>query len=178
MFIISDTHFCHDNIIEYSNRPFDDISQMNETIIEHWNKIVSPQDTILHLGDVGMYWHKLREIVARLNGHKLLVRGNHDWNASRMTELGFECVTTTRSSSFRFPYQDRQIICTHRPSHMPLIFCDGGPSPVRLCGHVHNNLPRWIPNQDILNMSVEWWSFQPTHIEDVIRTYDKYYEHS
>ena len=53
IYFISDTHFYHHRILEYTNRPFDRIEDMNETIIENWNKVVTPKDTVYHLGDVG-----------------------------------------------------------------------------------------------------------------------------
>ena len=47
-YVISDTHFLHDNTIKYCNRPED----YNERIIENWRKVVSDEDTVIHLGDV------------------------------------------------------------------------------------------------------------------------------
>ena len=82
-FYTSDTHFGHRNIIEYCNRPFRSVEHMNEAIIGMWNETVKPEDTVYHLGDVSL--GTLAEslpLVARLNGTKILVPGNHDrvWN--------------------------------------------------------------------------------------------------
>ena len=75
----SDTHFSHRNIIKYSNRPFRDISHMDEVLINNWNEVVAWDDTVYHLGDVAL-GDKTRweSIFSRLNGHKILVTGNHD----------------------------------------------------------------------------------------------------
>lgn len=51
VFFISDTHFNHTNIIRFCNRPFKDVSHMNETIISNWNRVVGPEDIIFHLDD-------------------------------------------------------------------------------------------------------------------------------
>ena len=51
MFFTSDTHFNHTNIIRFCNRPFKDVSHMNETIIANWNRVVGPEDIVFHLGD-------------------------------------------------------------------------------------------------------------------------------
>ena len=51
LFFTSDTHFNHTNILQYCNRPFKTVDQMNETIIPNWNKMVGPYDVIFHIGD-------------------------------------------------------------------------------------------------------------------------------
>lgn len=75
----SDTHFGHARIIELSNRPFKHVDEMNEEIIRRWNSVVGPDDTVYHLGDValGPIMESLANI-RRLNGHKILILGNHD----------------------------------------------------------------------------------------------------
>lgn len=75
----SDTHFGHANIIRLSNRPFGSVEEMNEEIVRRWNEVVSPDDSVIHLGDVAL--GSIAEslpIVSRLNGAKMLVVGNHD----------------------------------------------------------------------------------------------------
>lgn len=76
----SDTHFSHANIIKYCNRPFHDVQEMNEALIETWNSVVSPDDVVYHLGDLalGQAIEQQIALTARLQGHKLLVPGNHD----------------------------------------------------------------------------------------------------
>lgn len=78
-FFTSDTHFGHQRIIELCNRPFDSVEEMNEVMIQRWNSVVKPTDTVIHLGDVAL--GKIAEslpLVGRLNGRKALVPGNHD----------------------------------------------------------------------------------------------------
>lgn len=78
-FFTSDTHFGHARIIELCDRPFKDINHMDETLINNWNETVSPEDTVYHLGDVALgSWDRWDGILSRLNGHKVLVVGNHD----------------------------------------------------------------------------------------------------
>lgn len=79
----ADTHFNHENIIEYSSRPFPGLYQMTDKIIDNWNYRVLPGDTIYHLGDFALSWGKkhaevIDRLLARLNGQKFLVKGNHD----------------------------------------------------------------------------------------------------
>lgn len=78
-FIISDTHFNHANIATYCQRP----ENFTELIEKRWNERVQKDDVVIHLGDVGI--GKLGEIkthIDRLNGTKILIRGNHDRSKS------------------------------------------------------------------------------------------------
>ncbi len=75
----SDLHFYHANIIKYSNRPFSSVEDMNESLVENWNKQVRPQDAVYSLGDFGFSGiDNLIEILKRLNGTHHMVLGNHD----------------------------------------------------------------------------------------------------
>ena len=53
VFVIADTHFWHKNIIDYCDRPFNSVEEMNSTLIKNWNKTVTNDDIVIHLGDVG-----------------------------------------------------------------------------------------------------------------------------
>lgn len=53
IYFIADTHFNHENIIKYCNRPFNNTQEMNEYIIQKWNSVVKSNDIVYHLGDVG-----------------------------------------------------------------------------------------------------------------------------
>lgn len=79
IFFTSDTHFSHTNIIRYCDRPFSDTDHMDEEIIRRWNETVGPEDTVYHLGDIALGpIEKSLPKIARLNGHKIAVLGNHD----------------------------------------------------------------------------------------------------
>lgn len=95
LYIISDTHFNHKKVIEYEDRPFKNVEEMNKIIIENWNKTISTMDTIYHLGDFA--WGnkgKIKKIVQQLNGYKILIKGNHDRNHSKTWwyDVGFNDV--------------------------------------------------------------------------------------
>lgn len=79
VFHISDTHFGHPRIIPLCNRPFKDVNHMNRVIVDNWNSVVMPDDLVVHHGDValGTIADSL-PIVGQLNGHIVLVEGNHD----------------------------------------------------------------------------------------------------
>ena len=91
IYFIADTHFYHNNIIEYCNRPFSGVENMNEILIKNWNETVNDTDTIYHLGDVALCSNELLEpIIKSLNGKKILIRGNHDTKSVvTYTDMGF-----------------------------------------------------------------------------------------
>ena len=81
IFVTSDLHFGHKNIIKYENRPYENIEQMDEDLIQRWNNTVGKEDTTYVLGDFSWYkGEKTNEILKRLNGKKVLIIGNHDCN--------------------------------------------------------------------------------------------------
>lgn len=79
MFYTSDTHFSHARINELADRPFSSVEEMNETMIDRWNSVVSTRDTVYHLGDVALgHLECSLPLLTRCNGRKVLVPGNHD----------------------------------------------------------------------------------------------------
>lgn len=83
VFLTSDTHFGHKNICKFTNydgspvRPWDDADEMDEEMVKRWNETVGPNDKVYHLGDVVIN-RKSLAILDRLNGDKVLIKGNHD----------------------------------------------------------------------------------------------------
>ena len=79
LFFTSDTHFDHKNIIKYCNRPWETVEEMNQGLIDNWNSVIGPDDTVFHLGDVSFGGNtNLINYVCELNGHIILIKGNHD----------------------------------------------------------------------------------------------------
>ena len=81
IYFIADPHFQHKNIIKYCDRPFENINQMDQTLINNWNKTVKNDDEVYILGDLSnenVVIYNLKNIVEQLNGKKYLVKGNHD----------------------------------------------------------------------------------------------------
>jgi calcineurin-like phosphoesterase family protein len=80
VYFTSDAHFFHANIIKYDKRPFKDVYEMNDTIVENWNNKVSKDDIVFYLGDLSFEasGRRTNELVHDLNGTIHFIMGNHD----------------------------------------------------------------------------------------------------
>ena len=184
-FVISDTHFGHTNSWEKFKledgsplRPFTSTEEMDETMIERWNAKVKPGDTVYHLGDVVINQKSLH-LVSRLNGRKILIRGNHDiFKDKQYRDVGFEQLHGVRVFVDKF-------ILSHIPLHPD---CVTERFKVNVHGHLHANeikMP-WGVNADrneimyadfpdprYLCVSVEHTNYEPLHFDEVQARIDK-----
>ena len=131
IFFTSDTHFWHTNIIKYCNRPFENVEEMNEKLIQNWNSIVPKDGLVFHLGDFAFSGPtKASVILEQLNGNIVLIRGNHDY---RSTMKLFNQVY----DQLLIQIEDDQIYL----NHYPFLTFSGAYSKntYQLFGHVHSN---------------------------------------
>ena len=152
VFFIADTHFDDDNIRRYENRPFEDTTQMNEAMIRNWNRIVAPSDIVYFLGDVGA-----DSYVARLNGIKYLVKGNHDTASNdHYREIGFAEV-------YDLPViYDSYWILSHEP-----LYINRNMPYANIFGHVHANPAYRDTSSRSYCVSVERISYTPVPLERI-----------
>jgi calcineurin-like phosphoesterase family protein len=136
-FVVSDTHFGHTNSWEKFKkadgsplRPFNSTEEMDEAMVERWNNIVSPSDTVYHLGDVVIDKKSLHHI-KRLNGSKRLIRGNHDIFDDKMYyNVGFTKIVAYRVFVDEFVF-------SHIPLHPD---CISDRFKCNVHGHTHSNI--------------------------------------
>lgn len=176
IFFTSDTHFGHKNIIEYCNRPWSTVEEMNEGMVERWNSKVSAEDTVYHLGDFAMGPKENLGWRQRLNGHVILIKGNHDRDKEVLKEYGFEVHKRKR---LYLPEEDKIIMMTHIPIHVPDPMGRSGrtysPNLTQkidvdsydyiLCGHVHN---QWRRRGKTINVGVDVSDFYPLTIQELL----------
>lgn len=175
-FYISDTHFGHFNIIRYDNLPFNSVEEMDETIIKNWNDRVSKEDTVYILGDFSWYKEeKTLEILKKLNGNKILIKGNHDRISTRLAQQ-FNAITNYIETIDN----GTKVIL----SHYPMPFWNGQfRNSVHLYGHVHTShqwhmFESWMKEarqlQDIpmraynVGYMLPYMKFGPKTLEDII----------
>ena len=164
LFLISDTHFGHKNILLYEERPFDSISEMDESLVENWNNVVSKEDKVICLGDFSFYnKEKTEQIFNLLNGKISLVLGNHDRSrtVSWFRDIGFMNV-------YEYP------ICIdgfYWLSHEPMYMCRNMPY-VNIHGHIHNKkLTDGILLPQHINVCVEHIDYKPIDFEEIRSRY-------
>ena len=113
-FFTADQHFCHENIItKFVFRPFQDVEHMNSEIIKRFNSRVKPGDTVYHLGDFKMTNNgpNTYELLGKLNGRHVFVKGNHDKNNGTSTCLHYGIIEL----------YNQQIVLAHRPEDAEII---------------------------------------------------------
>lgn len=135
IFFTSDTHFGHENILKYCNRPFSSIEEHDNELIKRWNEKVPEDGIVFHLGDIGFCSESyLKDILTKVNGKIYWIIGNHDWK--RMTHGVIS----------RFEYVTQQMVIRIGKkiiylNHFPfLCFSGSNRSKVwNLYGHVHTS---------------------------------------
>jgi calcineurin-like phosphoesterase family protein len=163
IWVISDTHFNHENIIGYGQRPFYNVTDMNETMIERWNSVVKDTDKIYHLGDVYMSdGDRMNSILHRLKGKKRLILGNHDNGRDQILQKHFKKIDVWRD------FRDFGLLLTHVPVHQSALrrgFKRGKEeSLVNIHGHIHQNKS---PDGPYRCVCVEHTDYFPINIEEL-----------
>jgi calcineurin-like phosphoesterase family protein len=162
-YVISDHHFDHRRIIEYENRPFKDVNEMNHFMVEQWNSIVKKNDIVFHLGDfcfgkndVIRYWFD------QLKGRKILIMGNHDRHINHHSKfwynIGFEEV-------YRYPIIYKPgIILSHEPIDNANIRYS-----TNIHGHCHSKRTDIIVGSNsYINISCEEVDYKPVNLDLLI----------
>ena len=144
----SDTHFWHENILRFCNRPFANASEMNEVLIRNWNETVPEDGIVFHLGDFAFGGAKeWNEILNRLNGKIYLILGNHDMKQVKQGFMKrFEFVT--QQMTIRVGGQT--IILNHNPF---LTYGGCYRNTWQIFGHVHSG-PLADKGKDLARLQV------------------------
>lgn len=169
IYVISDTHFGHKNIIKYCQRPFSDVDNMDTEMINRWNSVVNPSDTVIHVGDFSFYSNTIaQQICQELNGVKILVRGNHDKSPEKMVDIGFNLVV----ECLILQYGGNKYLLQHHPIDDAFLesVLDNIQVEMLIHGHSHNTKPL-IASKRSRNVSVENVNYCPMKLEEVIHAY-------
>jgi calcineurin-like phosphoesterase family protein len=173
VFLVSDTHFGHAGVCKFLRsdgtklRPWDNPDDMDEAMIELWNETVKPTDKVYHLGDVVINRKSLR-VMHKLNGDKVLIKGNHD-----IFKLS-DYIPYFRD--IRSYHVMNGMILSHIPLHPESL----GRFGVNIHGHLHANRVMiddptmgQIIDPRYFNVCVEQTDFKPILFEEVVERIKK-----
>jgi calcineurin-like phosphoesterase family protein len=152
VFVISDLHLKHKNIIRYCKRPFDSVREMNRVLIKNWNCVVKPDDIVFFVGDMALGVSD--NYIPKLNGNIYFIWGNHD----KTTD------PDSMHESLYCSYKGVEFLFIHDPKFKPPEF-----SGWVIHGHHHNNHPDSFPflnpEKKQINVSVELVKYQPISLD-------------
>lgn len=168
IYFTSDLHLGHRSIISMNDRPFENVEEMNRTLIQNFNATVKKNDTVYILGDLAykMKVEEVNHIIRKLNGKKILIRGNHD---KQYDETLFEEIADFKV----IPYNGLRISLMHYPLlEWPHYFQKG----LHLHGHQHNK-PEYnqcMKEQGILryDIGVDANDFRPVSIDEILEFFE------
>lgn len=160
-FFLSDTHFSHNNILNFKDenekliRPFKTIEEHDELIIENINKRVRSVDRIYLMGDVVIHC-KAMSILNRINGRKVLIKGNHDIFALKYYTPYFQDIRAYKV----FP--EYGIVFSHIPIHPGQLV---GRFKLNCHGHLHHKV---IDDIKYMNLCCEHLNYNPIEMEEIL----------
>ena len=154
IFITSDHHFGHANIIKYCDRPFDNVAVMNAEMIHRWNEIVSDNDIVIHLGDISLGSQlSLCTLYKCLRGTIIIIKGSHDRSKKQLAEAGFIVGSNPM-------YIGRYFL-----SHFPLAYSQIPKGMINIHGHIHEKQT----TGDRINICVEHTNYYPVLLKHVTK---------
>lgn len=162
IWLITDTHFNHDKMVELCGRP----ANHTQLILENWRNAVSEQDTTFHLGDVILGRQSEMEAMIRsVPGKKILILGNHDQEKpSWYMKRGFDFACEA--------FVHKGILFTHYPAQVLPVGATAEKITLNIHGHLHNSthhgdIPLHPWNK---KLAIEETNYKPVLLEDFIRS--------
>lgn len=160
IFFTSDTHANHFNIIASCKRPFKDEKEMNETLINNWNSVVDEDSLVFHLGDFAWGgYNKWKDFRDKLNGHIVLIKGNHD--EKNLTTTGEKELFDFVTYQMKIKIENRAVYLNHYPFLCYAgIYREPQDQVWALHGHIHLG-PTSLDGKDAPRM----WYLYPTQYD-------------
>lgn len=157
IWVTSDTHFGHGNIIKYCKRPFTSIEEMDAKLIKNWNTTIRMDDLVYHLGDFAFGSQRFHaETFDKLNGNKVLIAGNHDHHARKLGWMSIH-------DYMEINYEGSPLTLCHYPF---AVWNGSHHGAVNLHGHSHGTYPA---SGHQLDVGVDCHAYKPLAISEAIR---------
>jgi calcineurin-like phosphoesterase family protein len=178
IYFSSDYHFYHKNIIKYENRPFQDVDEMNETIINRHNERVKESDIIYFLGDWGFYASTQRafrgegmpylitELRKKMNGNFICVEGNHDKSSNKLNIPNHRIIIKKGGIYINLVHRSQDTVIEDDIHYYPLT----------ICGHHHGKFKTKEISKNkkyalVINVSVENNNYYPYSFNEIMSIY-------
>jgi len=167
--ITADQHFGHGNLLTFQDRTggyfrgdrFSSVEEMDAAMISAWNETVSSGDKVYQLGDFAMTTNRSRmiDLASRLNGRKILIRGNHD---RAKLSVYSECFRDVRATHLLATGRSdvTHLLLSHVPIH-PNSLRSGW---VNIHGHTHH---KGSPDGPFFSACVELHDYKPIALERI-----------
>ena len=173
IFFASDYHFYHGNVIKYDGRPFDNVREMNETLIENWNNKIGKDDTVFYLGDFSFKnGSPASEIAHELNGKIHFILGNHDDHRDIKSFGRFETISDYIHLNVADADANRGQQCITM-SHFPMLSWDKiNHGSIMLHGHEHGSMMKnpnydWYYKRKVLDVGCNMHNYSPISFLEV-----------
>ena len=174
VFFSSDTHFCHNQPFLYEPRGFQSVEEMNEAIIERWNKVVKPDDIVYNLGDIALKDTQAAiPYLQALNGTQYWLLGNHD-HPGRVKAICAACpnIKVDRHTyATTIGFKDSKIYLSHYPTITSNYDFDKpfNRHVINMHGHTHQTT-NWNNPEDafMYHVGLDSHNFTPVNIEEAI----------
>ena len=155
----SDLHFGHKNILKFSDRPYEDTVHMREQLILEHNVRVNHDDTCIVVGDFAFLpVPEANDILHRLNGYKVLIIGNHDVKKKKVMKLHFDEILICAHMNV----EDMDFLFTHYPCHRTPDWC------FNIHGHEHVAMLSTDTWQHF-NVNCELQDYHPILMDDIVK---------
>lgn len=173
IFYLSDPHFSHPQVIRKGNRPFTNPSQMDREILTNWKSVVSEEDTVYLLGDLGVFGgDHICHFLKSLPGKKILITGNHDKKMLRKYPELYSCFEEVTIYK-EIEDNKRKVVLFHYPISEWNGFYRGW---YHVHGHVHNgpdSITDYVHLPKRYNANVEFNDYTPRTLDELIERYKK-----
>ena len=171
IWITSDTHFSHQKSFLYEPRGFSSATEMNQAIVERWNSVVKPEDTVYHLGDIALSdTEDAIKYIKNLKGNIIWIRGNH-CTTNRIKRISEACpnihllgtpdtsyATVIKSGKWHFYLSHYPTLTGNREEWRKI---------VNLCGHSHTQ-DKWADwDKMCYHVEMDAHDCYPVNLEEI-----------
>lgn len=154
-YFTADEHYGHSNIIKYCDRPFEDVDEMDECMLDNHNSVVKSGDTVVHIGDFSLYSRVFQDVsdryIKKLNGTNIFIIGSHD-----------QWLRNAGSHIWQKAINGQQVVCCHYAlARWPASHYNSW----HLFGHTHG---RFENHGKSIDVGVDSHNFTPVSFEKII----------